>query len=368
MTTLSSRYHEWFVCAYASFHTAVGSRGRRAVGNGIRKEATATRQIVCGLLLLIPCVAGAAETPAANRWDIKLKQKGIADIQRRTYRELAALHNYEYRGGASGIMEASLPGGKHTLARLYEMKIDSLPFLAEALDDFSPTKVVTPPGNSANNRTFPETVVPPHVWKVNELVARIIQHVAGREFALGEWGHLASLSQINSHPDRIPELQKQIVEWYKNNKDRTLEERYLADLDSEPFGTRFGAEMWLGRHKSVKGVPLLVKRIDVVLAQPGTSLTQKELAEVSLALGEIGDPKGLPAVKKVYDHISFTLPHWHDSYVFQNLYTACHGVALLGHKKEALAELKRIYNEYGPNMDAVSKKECEECLRKAAKW
>jgi len=254
---------------------------------------------------LTPYVLDAADAPTANRWEIKAKQKGITDIQRRTYQELAAIHEYEYRGGESGVSDASHPDGKRSLDRLYRMDFASLPFLAEALDDFAPTKVITlPRGNLANNAVFTPDGrrIPPqlYVWKVNELVARVITHVAMRGFSLGEWGHLASLSDINAHPDRIPELQKQIVEWYKNNKDRTLEERYLADLDSEPFRTRLAAEMWLGRHKSGNAVPLSVKRIDSVLGQRGSSLTQKELAELSFALGQIGDPKGFPAVKRAW--------------------------------------------------------------------
>ena len=50
-----------------------------------------------------------------------------------------------------------------------------------------------------------------HVWKVNELVARLVTQIAGHEFVLGEWGQGVTLDQIASQPERIPEFRKQIL-------------------------------------------------------------------------------------------------------------------------------------------------------------
>jgi hypothetical protein len=73
-------------------------------------------------------------------------------------------------------------------------------------------------------------------------------------------------------------------------------------------------------------------------------------------------------VKAACDHISSTFPEWHDSHVVQNLFTAYRAMALLGHKKEALAELKRINEEFGSTLKSYEKDEYEKQLSESAKW
>ncbi len=195
---------------------------------------------------------------------------------------------------------------RRTRSRLRNLGLDALPFLAEALDDQTQTKVITPRGTTLPNTTSEGYKLT--TWKVNELVAMVIQQIARRTFELGEWGDNASLSDINAYPNRIPELQKLVVEWYEENRGRTPEERYLADLRSEVFGTRLAAEMMLGWHKSVKAVTPLMRRVERILGSRQDSATQSELAEVSLALGRIGNSAAYPAVRKACDHLSRTLP------------------------------------------------------------
>ena len=202
---------------------------------------------------------------------------------------------------------------------------------------------------------------------MNELVVLLIRDIAHREFVLGEWGEGVSLREIESHRDRIPEFQKQILEWYKQNKDKTSEERKIADLDSN-LRNRLDAATWLGYKKSVKAVPLLVKRIGSILGGREDSCTRGELANASLALGRIGDPKALPAVTKACDHLAGSSPRWPGSGALDDLFAAYHGMALLGHKKDALAELKRIYEDHKSEMEPHRQTEYQEHLEKAAKW
>ncbi len=115
-------------------------------------------------------------------------------------------------------------------------------------------------------------------------------------------------------------------------------------------------------------MPFLVKHVETVLGQRESSLTETELAQISLALGQIGDAKGYPAVRKACGHLSEWLPRSPGSSAVQDLFRAYQGMALLGHKKEALAELKRIYKQYGPKMEPGRRKEYEARLTAAATW
>ena len=81
-------------------------------------------------------------------------------------------------------------------------------------------------------------------------------------------------------------------------------------------------------------MPFLVRRVEMVLrGKENPQSTENEIAAISYALGQIGDPKGLPAVKKACDHLSYWLPRSPGSGAVHDLFTAYHGLALLGHKK-----------------------------------
>ena len=136
----------------------------------------------------------------------------------------------------------------------------------------------------------------------------VIQQIARRTFELGQWGDNASLSDINAYPNRIPELQKLVVEWYEENRAARRKSDIWPTFGLEVFGTRLAAEMMLGWHKSVKAVTPLMRRVERILGSRQDSATQSELAEVSLALGRIGNSAAYPAVRKACDHLSRTLP------------------------------------------------------------
>jgi hypothetical protein len=314
-------------------------------------------------LLCVPCVVGVAESHPTNRWEAKAHKEDITDIQRKTYQQLARLHDFEgFQLDNWGTMDYLMVRRPNPMINLREMGIRVLPMLVEALDDSTPSKTVTRSGSST---TTPHRT---HVWKVNELVARLIRDLTNHEFVLGDWQSGVSLYDVESHRDRIPEFQKEVLRWYKENKDKTPEDRKIAALDDN-LHNRLDAARWLGKKKSIKAVPFLAKRVDAILrGKEESSSTQTELAEISLALGRIGDPKGLPVVQKACDHLSDVLPRSPGSSAVQELFTAFEGLALLGHKKDALAELNHIYSEFRPRMEILRKKEFEERLSEAEKW
>jgi hypothetical protein len=148
----------------------------------------------------------------------------------------------------------------------------------------------------------------------------------------------------------------------------TLEDLKIVDYRFNPRN-RVDAATWLGKKKSVKAVPILARGVELIVYGNWTySSAESELAAVSLALGQIAEPKGLPAVKKACDHLSSSFPTLTNAMAIPNLFTAYRGMALLGRKKEALAELKRIYEKQGAKMEPARKAEYEKQLSAAATW
>jgi hypothetical protein len=316
----------------------------------------------CVLLFCIPHVVGSTETSTVNRWDLKARQKGITPIQRQAYEQLAKLHDYRGEQLTQWDSVFYLHPRPNPMTNLRDMDVRAIPILAEALDDSTPTQTVN--RLNANISPWKGEV---HIWKVNELVALLIRDIASHEFVLGEWGDGIHLRDINSHRDRIPEFRKRILEWYARNKDKTLEDRRIADLQSN-LRNRLDATRWLGEKKSVKAIPHLARRIETTQGERQTSSTDAELAEISLALGRIGNTKSYPAVKKACEQLSVSSPNSPGSNAIRNLFRAYEGMAMLGHKKEALAELKRIYEKHGVKMEPATKAEYEKQLSAAATW
>jgi hypothetical protein len=320
-------------------------------------------------LVLFACAAVAADRSPGERWEAKARQAGITDIQRRAYKLLARVYECDFsRSGNEGPIDMSLPDtteNPNPMIALRALGVDVLPILAEALDDDTPTNTVVDVDYRKGASRVPHRF---RVWKVNELVARLVPQIANHEFVLGEWGQGISLDQIGSQPKRAPEFRKQIITWYETNKNRTLEERRIADLDSN-LRNRLDAAFWLGRQGSTKAVPALSKRIETILgSKEESSSTQTELAACSLALGQIGDTKAISTVKNACDHLAYWAPRTPASGALHDLFAAYHGLAMLGQKNEALANLKRIYREHGQTMEPHTRKEYEAKLSQAANW
>jgi len=312
------------------------------------------------VLICAPLIAHGGDASVPNRWEIMLRKNGISPLQRRAYEQLA--NDFKGEQLTQWDIVFYLYPKPNPMAVLREMGIHVVPILAKALDDNTPTKTVNRLGT--NRKHWKGKV---HTWKVNELVALLIRDITNREFVLGEWGDGVHLRELESHRDRIPEFQKQILEWCKRNKDRTPEERKIADLHSN-LRNRLDAAAWLGKKKSTEAVVPLANRIETILAFGQDSSTEAELAEDSLALGRIGHPKGYAAVRKACDSLSQSQPRSPGSSAIQDLFKAYEGLAMLGHKKEALAELKRIYEQQGAKMEPLRRKEYQAQLSAAAAW
>ncbi len=319
-----------------------------------------TSWLIALVIAVPPALAG--DGPAVNRWDVTLHKKGVSREQRQAYEQLAKLHDFRGEQPDWADSVCYLYPKPNPMAALRDMGIRVVPVLAGALDDNTASKTV----NRLRTNVDPwkgET----HTWKVNELVGLLIRDITSHEFVLGEWGSGVHLRDIESHRGQIPEFTKQILEWYKRNKDRTPEERRIADLHSN-LRNRLDAAAWLGKKKSTEAVVPLANRIETILAFGQDSSAEAELAEDTLALGRIGDPKGYAALRKACDSLSQSQPRSPGSSAIQDLFKAYEGLALLGHKKEALAELKRIYEQQGAKMEPLRRKEYQAQLSAAATW
>lgn len=320
---------------------------------------------------VIPAVGSEAADPG-ERWIKRThEQKKLQPFQIEAYKQLSCLckcqfQQFDHRGN---IMVVSFSKDtEQPTDMLYNMGLKVLPILAEALTDETPSKTIT----SNRGRTK-------HVWKVNEFVARLICIIADRSFFLGTPEKIGlPLYSIREHPESQAEFQKLVLEWYEQNKNRTPEERKIADFSSN-FLNRLNAMRWLGEHQSTKAAPILEARIDKILRNyTGISSDQSEIAEASLALGLIRLPSTYPAVQKACKFMSDRIYNSYRpleqgrsggcSMLIYNLFKAYQGMALLGYKEQALAELQRLWNEYGKEMDACNQKEYSDNLKAARLW
>ena len=96
---------------------------------------------------------------------------------------------------------------------LFDMGIDVLPVLAEALDDTTPTKT---PHYARHVYPFRED----RGFQVNEIVAVLICEIADREF---DWRHeerMVSIREIGSYPKLTRRFKNQVIAWYVQNKEK----------------------------------------------------------------------------------------------------------------------------------------------------
>ena len=311
--------------------------------------------------MAIPRAAGTAEPPATNPWAAKAQQSGISPLHRQAYQQLAKLHAFKSPEFDTGVLlyDASRP---NPMTVLRDMDVKVLPVLAEALSDDTPTKTVDVWYATSSHRAGQKP--PIHVWKVNELAALLIRDITDEKFFVGE----INLRNLESHRDRIPAFQQQILEWYQQNRKRTREERKIEKLNGD-LQDRVDAAAWLGHWKSTKAIPFLIARADTLLReQRELHSSAVELAAVSAALGQIGDRRALPAVERVCNRLSSPFRSWSDSRACDNSFSAFHALALLGHKKEALAELQRVYEKYGAKMEPAARAEYKKRLGEAENW
>jgi hypothetical protein len=317
------------------------------------------------MFLSFPCALCADETPPVNRWEVKARKKELTPIQRRAYQQLARLHDFKgFVWNEMGNMDYDefwVPT-PNAMTILRDMDIDAIPILAEALDDETPTKTVIEHEGTPVHR--PGWKPEDNIWKVNELAGRLIEDITNYKINTQS----ITRGDAASRAEQVRQVRNDTLAWYEKNKQKTGEQRKIDDLGGDRR-LRLKAEFLLGRWKSVKAVPLLVKRIETIVASKTDDESERnELVRISHALGTIGDQKGLAAVKMACDFLASTPALLSERTACTNLFGAYYGLALFGRKKEALAQLKRIYEKHRSDMTPYSRENYEEWLAEAAKW
>jgi RNA polymerase sigma factor (sigma-70 family) len=316
--------------------------------------------------------SGTAEEPPVKtltRWEKRLQDKDLTAKQRAAYEQIAKLHTVKLDQGDWGSIQIPSFGQESKIPTdvLYQMGVDVLPILAEALDDETPTKTVT------DNRRGPPRNRGEKVWKVNELVALLIVRIADRDFVTGKSDQELTIREIAQRPQAAPEFRKMVVEWHGKLAAKTPTERKIADVTDSWFRNRFDAIIWLGEKKAKDGRAPIAAWVDTFYADPKrkfSTLTRAEMSHCSLALGQIGDEAGLPQVRKVCKDMSYWLETYGiaGSAMVEDLFRAYHGLALLGCKDEAIKELERLLAAHGAKIEASFKKEYAERLTAAKDW
>jgi RNA polymerase sigma factor (sigma-70 family) len=317
-----------------------------------------------------PAVAEEPPVKELNRWEKRLRDKNLTAKERAAYEQLAKLHTvklqqWDHRGS---IAIPSLgPDSELPTDVLYRMGVDVLPVLAEALDDETPTATVT--DNRGRDRK---------VWKVNELVGKLVWRIADRDFVVGEPNKEVSVRDVGDHPKAIPEIRKLVVDWHAKYASKTPAERRIADITDSWFRNRMDAVIWLGENKAKEGRRAIEARVDGYYDDPKRSIdstSRAEMADCALALGQIGDQASLPQVRRVCEDMSYTVymayrpkeqGRWAvGSAMNQDLFRAYRGLTLLGKKNEAIKELNHLLTEYGAEMEESTRKDFEKSLAEA---
>jgi hypothetical protein len=319
--------------------------------------------LVAGLIGTLPSAFAKAEPDA--RWLEKSREPGVTPLRRAACEQIARIRICEItffmRPGGFDILRLKADEQSPTDA-LYKMGIEVLPVLVEALDDATPTTVLEPD-------RFDDRLKPTR-WNVNQLVWRLIGRIAGRQFVITDGPE--EIWEFSKNPQLVPRFKEVVLEWYRGNKDRTIEQRKIADLGDPFFRNRMDAAEWLGKQRSTEAVPAIAKYLnDTLDGEKKSSLVDSEVAGAALALGQIGDKDARPAVIRACNHFSedFTRPRGSVGFFDVGKYfQAEQGRALLGEKDKSLQELNRIYRECSERMEPSTRKEYQELLKSAEQW
>ncbi|HMF20213.1 MAG TPA: TIGR03067 domain-containing protein, partial [Gemmataceae bacterium] len=306
-----------------------------------------------------------------ERWSRASRRQDLSEKAKAAYEQIAKLHlcafsQMDHRGSIAILSWKK--DSAEPMDILYRMGLDVLPQLAEALDDDTPSKTIT------DNRGRQKKV-----WQVNELVARLIIEIAGRDFVLTTEPKLGALCtepkvltlrELASQPGSETDFQKAILDWYAKFREKTPTERRIADLNDSWFRNRFDAAQWLGENKSAAGRLALVRRVDSMLDDKKleeSTLVYSELSTYASALGKIGDKAGLPQVRRVCRFLAAERRWTYGSSSFYTLFEAYHGLVLLG-EKNIVRELQVLFENDGNELDEARQMEFQEHLDKARRW
>jgi hypothetical protein len=275
---------------------------------------------------------------------------------------------------SNGAPDDFPPGDENApTERLRKAGIEALPALVDALADTRPTRTVTWSGHGNTPK--------PRTWRVQELAARLIWRISERQFVFLEGGEQRVLG-----PDKLDltahaaEIRAAVLGWYAKAKSRTPAQRKLDDLSDAWFRNRFDALEWVATHREAQARPQIEHWIAAHFADPKreeSSLDRAEMALAARALGRIGDRASLPSVRRVCDHMKYTmemtyrpsaLGRWaEDSGHLYDVFLAYEGLALLGEKPAALEELQAMLKVYGSEMEPFIREEFGKRLESAQK-
>ncbi|MBE8365572.1 hypothetical protein [Leptospira borgpetersenii] len=191
-----------------------------------------------------------------------------------------------------------LPEKEFATLKLQEMGMVIIPFLLPYLSDTSPTQAVRAHGNGRRR-----------IARVNEYIAYLINQIANHEFYLAkdidENGYAEGGIALDGdlEIDTIRAFRILITDWYQKNKNKSLEERKLDDLEDVFHTNRFHACTFLGISKREKYRLSLENKIKKLFKSEISSLTEYEIIICAEALAEIGNPKKSARIlRKVMNH------------------------------------------------------------------
>jgi hypothetical protein len=210
-------------------------------------------------------------------------------------------HQFEpFVGVVAGELDENPP-----TVKLAKLGMAAVPLLIKALDDETPTKSVE------------SSIDGPRVWLVSDFAWVVLRQTLQRDFTDDNIYHRS--------PTSIPADQRKLVyqrmkDWYEKHKDLSHNEMLLTYFDSPKPGDWFTAGKHFAAKKDKRAVSPLVAKLSV--AKPETKgylcklvgefqdpSTQDPLRQVlataedpfdrafaALALGNLGDTSGVPAV------------------------------------------------------------------------
>jgi hypothetical protein len=304
--------------------------------------------LTCGLFLLCSAIAlGDVEECPGKRYLELAAIKNVSPLQKLAYEKLAEFQRIRLFGPPSGPSAYQFAFGpwtgwkedeRNAFWAICKMGLDALPPLVDALDDETPTLTIT---NDHDMHYIPLDSRYDYTWKVNELAALAICHVTQRVFAVrhGERARAGEfIYDVGKHPALIPDLKKQVLDWYYKYRDKSLTERKIDDVDSDLGYNRHEAVQWIGEHKEKRGQQAVIAYVIRLFNDQRSSpeSTDHDLAACALTLGQLGDRTALATVQRICKHL-YERPG-RDYANPTNLSVAREGLAILGGDEPAPSE------------------------------
>lgn len=322
---------------------------------------------LAGALLAAAALAAGSQEDPGERYRHAAAQAGLSPLRRDAYLEVAKLYQVRSR-----LVGPPGPDRSDPIGRLYNMGLDVLPVLVEALDDHTPSRTF--------HSTHSIAIAPTIPYPVSDIAGLAICAVADREFSYKG----CSIQNISRVPENVSQFKKVVLDWYVANRTTPLAQRMIADVDDTDGENRCRAIEWLGRHKEAAGRDAIIERVNHIL-RPSPKGTERaaprqpfgylgasgELATAALALGKLGGSASEAAVKHVCNEFSRCVERDHlkgCDFGIDHLFTAYRGLIAIGRRDDAIKELERLFAQYSPEMSLNDRDAYKQKLATAQKW